>query len=234
MKTSQDLFKQLDEAESLFSKGSIKVAQKKVREVISKSKELDKIPNKLRHKINFAIGQSRYFDDMSSFATNPKREELIKEISTIIQSPLESPKKQAHLIHNVQTKWQLLDLSSRPASKEQWNKFNELTNTAWEPCSEYFDELKQVKINNAAQRMEIINNINQYVQDNSSNWPQPKFLIQFLRTSFLFCKLRLTIKFSKIVNFFDFKIILPAILSFLDSNTPLPLITPPSKFNLID
>ncbi len=184
MKTSQDLFKQLDEAESLFSKGSIKVAQKKVREVISKSKELDKIPNKLRHKINFAIGQSRYFDDMSSFATNPKREELIKEISTIIQSPLESPKKQAHLIHDVQTKWQLLDLSSRPASKEQWNKFNELTNKAWEPCSEYFDELKQIKINNAAQRMEIINNINKYVEDNSSNWPQPKFLIQFLRQSF--------------------------------------------------
>ena len=184
MKTSQDLFKQLDEAESLFSKGSIKVAQKKVREVISKSKELDKIPNKLRHKINFAIGQSRYFDDMSSFATNPKREELIKEITTIIQSPLESPKKQAHLIHDVQTKWQLLDLSSRPASKEQWNKFNELTNKAWEPCSEYFDELKQIKINNAAQRMEIINNINQYVQDNSSSWPQPKFLIQFLRKSF--------------------------------------------------
>ncbi|NDH59429.1 MAG: DUF349 domain-containing protein, partial [Proteobacteria bacterium] len=184
MKTSQDLFKQLDEAESLFSKGSIKVAQKKVREVISKSKELDKIPNKLRHKINFAIGQSRYFDDMSSFAANPKREELIKEISTIIQSPLESPKKQAHLIHDVQTKWQLLDLSSRPASKEQWNKFNELTNKAWEPCSEYFDELKQIKINNAAQRMEIVNNINKYVEDNSSNWPQPKFLIQFLRQSF--------------------------------------------------
>ena len=184
MKTSQDLFKQLDEAESLFSKGSIKVAQKKVREVISKSKELDKIPNKLRHKINFAIGQSRYFDDMSSFATNPKREELIKEISTIIQSPLESPKKQAHLIHDVQTKWQLLDLSSRPASKEQWNKFNELTNKAWEPCSEYFDELKQIKINNAAKRMEIVNNINKYVEDNSSNWPQPKFLIQFLRQSF--------------------------------------------------
>ncbi|MGA0412991.1 MAG: DUF349 domain-containing protein [Candidatus Puniceispirillales bacterium] len=184
MKTSQDLFKQLDEAESLFSKGSIKVAQKKVREVISNSKELDKIPNKLRHKINFAIGQSRYFDDMSSFATNPKREELIKEISTIIESPLESPKKQAHIIHDVQTKWQILDLSSRPASKEQWNKFNELTNKAWEPCSEYFDELKQIKINNAAQRMEIVNNINKYVEDNSSNWPQPKFLIQFLRQSF--------------------------------------------------
>ena len=184
MKTSQDLFKQLDEAESLFTKGSIKDAQKKVREVITKSKELNKVPNKLRHKLNFAIGQSRYYDDMSSFATNPKREELIKEISTIIGNPLESPKKQAHLIHDIQTKWQLLDLSSRPASKEQWNKFNELTSKAWEPCSEYFDELKQIKVNNAVQRIEIINNINKYVQDNSSNWPQPKFLIQFLRQSF--------------------------------------------------
>ena len=184
MKTSQDLFKQLDEVEALFSKGSIKTAQKKVREVISKSKKLEKVPNKLRHKLNFAIGQSRYFDDMSSFAANPKREELLKEISTMIDKPLDSPKKQAHLIHDLQTKWQLLDLSSRPASKEQWNRFNELTNKAWEPCSEYFDELKQIKINNADQRMEIINNINQYVQDNSSSWPQPKFLIQFLRKSF--------------------------------------------------
>ena len=184
MKTSQDLFKQLDEVEALFSKGSIKIAQKKVREVISKSKELEKVPNKLRHKLNFAIGQSRYFDDMSSFATNPKREELIKEITKIVENSLESPKKQAHLIHEIQTKWQLLDLSSRPASKEQWNKFNELTNKAWEPCSEYFDELKQIKINNATQRIEIINSINKYVQDNSSNWPKPKYLIQFLRQSF--------------------------------------------------
>ena len=184
MKTSQDLFKQLDEVEALFSKGSIKIAQKKVREVISKSKELEKVPNKLRHKLNFAIGQSRYFDDMSSFATNPKREELIKEITKIVENSLESPKKQAHLIHEIQTKWQLLDLSSRPASKEQWNKFNELTNKAWEPCSEYFDELKQIKINNAKQRIEIINSINKYVQDNSSNWPKPKYLIQFLRQSF--------------------------------------------------
>ena len=60
METSQDLFKQLDEAEALFSQGSIKSAQKKVRDVMSKTKGIGKIPNKLRHKLNFAIGQSRY------------------------------------------------------------------------------------------------------------------------------------------------------------------------------
>ena len=184
METSQDLFKQLDEAEALFSKGSIKSAQKKVRDVMSKTKGIGKIPNKLRHKLNFAIGQSRYFDEMSSFATNPKREELITEINKVIKDPLDSPKKQAHLIHDIQTKWQLLDLSSRPASRDQWNTFNELTNKAWEPCGEYFDELKEIKINNAKQRESIILEINEYVLTNSSKWPQAKFLIQYLRSTF--------------------------------------------------
>ena len=73
METSQDLFKQLDEAEALFTKGSIKSAQKKVRDVMSKTKNIGKIPNKLRHKLNFAIGQSRYFDEMSSFARSEER-----------------------------------------------------------------------------------------------------------------------------------------------------------------
>ena len=64
MDTSQDLFKQLDEAEALFSKGSITNAQKKVRDVMSKTKAIGNIAKKLRHKSNFTIGQSRYFDEV--------------------------------------------------------------------------------------------------------------------------------------------------------------------------
>ena len=184
METSQDLFKQLEEAEKLFSNGSIKNAQKLVRDVISKTKTFKKVPNALKHKLNFAIGQSRYFDEMSSFATNPKREELISEITKIVATPLEEPKKQAHRIHDLQTKWQLLDLSSRPASREQWSKFNELCNKGWEPCSEYFDELKAIKINNANQRLKIIEEINLYVSENSAKWPEVRTLIQYMRGTF--------------------------------------------------
>ena len=184
METSQDLFKQLEEAEKLFSNGSIKNAQKLVRDVISKTKTFKKVPNALKHKLNFAIGQSRYFDEMSSFATNPKREELISEITKIVATPLEEPKKQAHRIHDLQTKWQLLDLSSRPASREQWSKFNELCNKGWEPCSEYFDELKAIKINNANQRLKIIEEINLYVSENSTKWPEVRTLIQYMRGTF--------------------------------------------------
>lgn len=184
METTQDLFKQLEEAEKLFSDGSIKNGQKKVRDVMSQTKAMGRIPNNLKHKLNFAIGQSRYFDEISSFAANPKREELITEIKKVIDAPLKEPKKQAHFIHDLQAKWQLLDVSSRPASREQWNKFNELTNTAWEPCREYFDELKDIKVNNAKERELIIQEISAFVERNSNKWGDARTLIQFLRGMF--------------------------------------------------
>ena len=42
MKTSQDLFKELDEVESLFTKGSIKVAQKKLEKLLQSLKNWTK------------------------------------------------------------------------------------------------------------------------------------------------------------------------------------------------
>ena len=184
METKQDLFKQLETIENLFSEGLIKKAQKNLRDTLSILKNEKKVPNKLRHKVNFVVAQSRYFDDMSSFAANPKREALIKEISALVESNHENPKSQANAIHDIQKKWQQLDTSSRPASKDQWLKFNELTNKAWEPCKEFFDELNKVKEQNAQNRYQIINEINNYVENNSTKWPDAKTLIFYLRDKF--------------------------------------------------
>ncbi len=184
METNQHLFKELEAAEKLFSDGSIKNAQKILRNVLKESKTLDKIPNKLRHKINAAISKSRYFDEISSFATNPKRNELIKKLDDLIKNPNKNLRKHAHNIHEIQTQWQVLDLSSKPASKSQWLNFNDLTKKAWEPCKEYFDEIKQIKIKNALSRNEIINNINEFVNNNSNKWPNSKSLIIFLQKTF--------------------------------------------------
>jgi hypothetical protein len=184
VETKQDLFKQLETIENLFSEGLIKKAQKNLRDTLSILKNEKKVPNKLRHKVNFVVAQSRYFDDMSSFAANPKREALIKEISALVESNHENPKSQANAIHDIQKKWQQLDTSSRPASKDQWIKFNELTNKAWEPCKEFFDELNKVKEQNAQNRYQIINEINSYVENNSTKWPDAKTLIFYLRDKF--------------------------------------------------
>ena len=181
METSKDLFKDLEIAEKLFLDGSIKNAQKKVRDVYNKTKKIKKIPNKLRHKLNAAINQSKYFDEISSFATNPKRDELITNVKNLIDKPLSDPRKHARAIHNIQGQWQLLDTSSKPASKSQWLNFNELTNKAWESCKEYFEEMKEIKINNARERHKIIEEINNYVMENQKKWPSSKVLVLYLK-----------------------------------------------------
>ena len=184
METSRHLLNELEKAEQLFSDGSIKNGQKILREAIKTSKDLKKIPNKLRHKINSVISKSRYFDDMSSFAVNPKRDNLINEISKLVSDPNEDPRKHAHSINNLQRRWQLLDISGKAASRSQWLKFNELTNKAWESCKDYFEEIKQIKVNNAVKRKKIVKEINEFSDQNKNKWPPLIKLVKFLKQTY--------------------------------------------------
>jgi hypothetical protein len=111
VETHKILFESLDKAEKHFEAGEIRIAQKLVNEVSRSMKAQGKVSNKLRHRFNFMSAQSRYFNDISSFATNPKRNEIIQEIEALISNPHDNPKTQANDIHGLQTKWQLLDQS---------------------------------------------------------------------------------------------------------------------------
>ena len=184
METHKILFESLDKAEKHFEAGEIRLAQKLVNEVSRSMKAEGKVSNKLRHRFNFMSAQSRYFNDISSFATNPKRNEIIVEIEALIAQPHENPKKQANEIHALQTKWQLLDQTSKPAGREQWITFKSLTDKAWEPCAQYYEELKAIKISNAQQREKIIQTLIQYTNDNSDKWPGLIEMSKFLSKTF--------------------------------------------------
>ena len=183
MGSHKDLFQKIEAIESHFNDGSIKAGQKLLKSLNLDLKSLPSIPNKLRHKHNFVLAQSRYFNDVSSFAVNPKRAEMIKEVQALINDSGElKPRDQANKIHEIQTKWQQLDNSSRPASRDQWEEFKTLTDKAWQPCEEFFAELDSIKIENANKRREIIASINSYVQ--SSDFKKNKNLYKYLKNQF--------------------------------------------------
>ena len=184
METQKILFESLIKAEGHFEAGQIRSGQKLVNEVSRAMKSEGKVSNKLRHRFNLISAQSRYFNDISSFATNPKRNEIIQEIEALIATPIENPKKHANAIHGLQTKWQQLDQSSKPAGREQWQTFKKLTETAWEPCAQYYEELKTVKISNAKEREQIIINILQYTEEKSAKWPGLIELSKYLSQQF--------------------------------------------------
>ena len=184
VETHKILFESLEKAERLFEAGEIRNGQKLVNEVSRSIRSEGKVSNKLRHRFNFMSAQSRYFNDISSFATNPKRNEIINEIKVLIETPIDNPKKQANAIHGLQTKWQQLDQTSKPAGREQWKTFKQLTDKAWEPCAQYYEELKIVKLSNAKEREKIIDNILKYTEDNSSRWPGLIDLSKYLSQTF--------------------------------------------------
>ena len=93
METHKELFDKIEEVEKYFSSGSIKYGQKALKALNNEIKLLKKIPNKLKHKHNFVLAQSRYFNDISSFAVEPKRDKLIKEIKELANSEINPKKK---------------------------------------------------------------------------------------------------------------------------------------------
>jgi len=167
-----------------FEEGAIREGQKLVSRIRHSFNNLEKIPNKLRHKFNFIHAQSKYFDDVSSYAANPKREELIEEAKDLVANKGDlAPRKRANRIHALQGKWQLLDQSSKSASRSQWESFKQLIDKAWEPCAEFFEELNEVKKNNAKNRLKLIEEINQFAAK-SNNKDSIQYLSRFLKNAF--------------------------------------------------
>lgn len=166
MENTSEIFKLIESADNLFQQGSIKEGQKLTRDINFQLKQFQSIPRKLLHKVNFIRAQSRYFDDISSFAANPKREKLIKEASKFIENTPKDIKQRANEIHDLQSRWQRLDHSSRPASRKQWSEFSKIIDAAWLPCGNYFNELNEIKNQNVLKKETLLDDLSNFINTN--------------------------------------------------------------------
>ena len=181
MERTDQIIELISKANQLFDSGVIRDGQKLTREALKLVKIQGKIPNKLKHKLNATVALSRYFDDISSFATNPKRDELVSKIKKIADNPIKNPRKQADEIHKVQAQWQALDQTSKTASQKQWNIFRSYVDKAWIPCGEFFDELNKQKLVNATKKQQVTQDLTEFVQRNNNKFPTIRILRNKLR-----------------------------------------------------
>ena len=181
MERTDQIIELISKANQSFDSGVIRDGQKLTREALKLVKIQGKIPNKLKHKLNATVALSRYFDDISSFATNPKRDELLNKIKKIADNPLKNPRKQADEIHKVQAQWQALDQTSKTASQKQWNIFRSYIDKAWLPCGDFFEELNKQKLVNATKKQQVTQDLNEFVQKNINRFPTIRILRNKLR-----------------------------------------------------
>jgi len=181
MERTDQIIELISKANQSFDSGVIRDGQKLTREALKLVKIQGKIPNKLKHKLNATVALSRYFDDISSFATNPKRDKLVNKIKKIADNPIKNPRKQANEIHKVQAQWQALDQTSKTASQKQWNIFRSYVDKAWIPCGEFFDELNKQKLVNATRKQQVTQDLTEFVQRNNNKFPTIRILRNKLR-----------------------------------------------------
>lgn len=181
MERTDQIVELISKANHSFESGVIRDGQKLTREALKLVKVQGKIPNKLKHKLNATVALSRYFDDISSFATNPKRDELVSKIKEIADNPLKNPRKQADEIHKVQAQWQTLDQTSKTASQKQWNTFRSYVDKAWLPCGDFFEGLNKQKLVNATKKQQVTQDLNEFVQKNNNKFPTIRILRSKLR-----------------------------------------------------
>ena len=181
MERTDQIIELISKANQSFDSGTIRDGQKLTREALKLVKIQGRIPNKLKHKLNATVALSRYFDDISSFVTNPKRDELVSKIKKIADNPLKNPRKQADEIHKIQAQWQALDQSSKAASQKQWNTFRTYVDQAWLPCGEFFDELNKQKLVNAEKKQQVTLDLTDFIKGNNNKFPTIKILRNKLR-----------------------------------------------------
>ena len=86
------------------------------------------------------------------FASTEKKKQLIEQMKHLSESKMNASDRSKH-IATMHKEWKLLGRSNQ--NEELWTEFKTLSDTAYEPCKEYFKQRKQQMAENLKQRREI-------------------------------------------------------------------------------
>lgn len=102
--------------------------------------------------------------DWQTFATTPKREQLVSAMQALAETPLPAP-EQADRIKALRAEWQGLGPVTQATDGRLADRFNALAEQAFEPCRAYFAELAETRKHNLAERRRICDQLEQYLSD---------------------------------------------------------------------
>lgn len=131
--------------------------QKKIRTAISQLPDKDATQFNINfQRINQAI---HALEDWKDYATDPKRTALTEEMQKLITANI-PPESKAENIKKIQQEWKALG----PCHNQQlWQQFKDYADEAYIPCQQYFDQQKQLREFNAAQRTIICEQLETFI-----------------------------------------------------------------------
>lgn len=164
----QTIQQQLMQTEEAIEKGDSKKARETLDRIRDNLKKIDaKRANSFEGKLHLLTGQLRELQDWQNYAAMPKLEALCAAMENLIGTTLPVLQK-ADAVHDLQNQWRALKAPTSKQSQALWDRFKKASDTAWEPCAEYFAKEKQLRAFNLQQRQTICDALEQFFA--AQNW----------------------------------------------------------------
>ncbi len=103
--------------------------------------------------------------DWHSFATSPKRRELLDNMKALVAEAPANAKDRADRIKALRSEWNALGPVSGSGGRTLHSQFNRYAERAFEPCRAYFNEQAELRTRNLAQRRLICEQLETYLDN---------------------------------------------------------------------
>jgi hypothetical protein len=117
--------------------------------------------------------------DWRTFSVAPKREELLLEIESLIESTLEPPVL-ARQIRELQQQWRTLHKGAGEDFALERERFRELAQRAYEPCRLYFAAQAESRAANLLRREELLQRLHAFSTRQTTPDPDWRLILQVL------------------------------------------------------
>jgi hypothetical protein len=106
------------------------------------------------------------------YAVAPKRIELIQEMESLIGST-EEPRVLAERIKALQEDWRTISKGIVSDAADEWERFHQASQAAYQPCREYFEAQAKLREANLARRRSVLERLTIFesAHDEQPDWP---------------------------------------------------------------
>lgn len=163
----------------LLRRGLHAIEDKNLRRVSGITRDVEKLvpqlqplPNGMANKVADLEEGLHKLRDWHSFATEPKKQELLSKMEALIGNSLH-PTDLASRVQHLQEEWKELSRGSKNQDEELWQAFQTAANKAYEPCHEHFGDQAKLREENLAKRRTLLEQLKDYIDSNSwdsSEW----------------------------------------------------------------
>jgi len=147
--------------------GFVRKARGIQKELAEKQQQISNLPKALQAKLEDFEQQLVKLGDWHEFAVTPKKEALITQMQSLINSKI-APEDLATKIHDLQDSWKEVSKGGQQQDDDLWQQFQQASDQAYIPCKQFFEEQAAARESNLTKRRDMVTQLQTYI--NAYDW----------------------------------------------------------------